>query len=585
MASSGNFATWNPLARTNPSLSYAGSTFLQGNTKFAGTTGGNSVGMSTLYMTSGKWYAEFYQSGSPAGGWPAYGIIKAENATEAQNVSNIQNKTYESHITHTGYHSKFGDTNSGTNTGDTFTAGDIIQIAVDIDAGKAWWGKNNTWTQSGDPANGNNPNDTFTAGTEITFYTSAYNGCGYIIINAGQDDTFGGAITATGNADGNGFGVFKYAPPTGFLSLASSNLSISDDIDPAQTDDDYPSKQFGVVTYTGSSTSAQTITGLGFKPDLVWAKMTNSSQRNFLTDTNRGITKHLFSDASSDEETDSSMGNTNPIYTAFNDDGFVFGTSGSGPNDSSRQYVAWCWKGAGGVNASNAEGSTTCSTQANVKGGFSILTYTGTGSAATLGHGLDSAPEFILAKRRSSPDQTWKTYHVSMGATKYLTLNDGTSQGTSSGMWNDTAPSTTLISIGNESNVSTTSKDYVIYAWHGVEGYSKFGSYVGNGNSDGSFVYTGFRPRMIFTKRFDGGTENWGVFDTARATYNPTSAHSDGQIVWDTTSAGTAGSTHGVDFLSNGFKLRGTGGLNNQSGGEYIYGAWGDVSFKYNNTF
>ena len=340
------------------------------------------------------------------------------------------------------------------------------------------------------------------------------------------------------------------------------------------------------LIYSGNG-STQSLTGLGFKPDLVWAKMINSSQRNFLTDTSRGINKHLFSDFTTAEETDSSMGNTNPIYTAFNDDGFVFGTSGSGPNDSSRQYVAWCWKGAGGVNASNSEGSTTCSTQANTKSGFSIITYTGTGSAATLGHGLEKAPEFIMAKRRSSADQTWKNYHVGMGPTKYLTLNEADAAGTSSGMWNDTAPTDTLIHIGNESNVSTSSKDYVIYAWHGVEGYSKFGNYEGNGNNDGPFIYTGFRPRMIFFKWYEtaASAEPWGVFDTARATYNPTSAHSYGQVYWNTTAAGSTGSTHGVDFLSNGVKLRGNGGLHNANGGQYIYGAWGDVPFKYNNTF
>ena len=191
-----------------------------------------------------------------------------------------------------------------------------------------------------------------------------------------------------------------------------------------------------------------------------------------------------------------------------------------------------------------------------------------------------------MAKRRSS-DQSWKNYHVGMGPTKYLTLNEADAAATSSGMWNETAPSTTLISIGNESNVSTSSATYIIYAWHSVEGYSKFGSYVGNGNNDGPFIYTGFRPRMIFFKWYETGAsaEPWGVFDTARATYNPTSAHSDSQVYWNTTAAASQGSTHGVDFLSNGVKLRGNGGLNNASGGKYIYGAWADVPFKYNNTF
>ena len=580
MASSGNFATLNPLVK------YSTGTFSNGNLTYAS---GSDDGYTSTIGLNFKSYCEVRVDVINNNGG-TIGFRGATDEDEYFDVVSFQENYSSGKI----YHYK-GSTNTAVsiaNIGGTVSAGNIIMMAYDPATYKWWVGVNGTWRNSGDPANGTG----FVFQGSATMFENmgsihwgAWNGTHThtLTFNFGQDSTFGGQETAGGNADGNGFGDFKYSVPTGFLATCSGNMVISDDIDPAGDDGETenPTKQFGIVTYTGNSTTGQTITGLGFKPDLVWAKMTSSSQRNFLTDTNRGITKHLFSDASDDEETDSGMGNTNPIYTAFNDDGFVFGTSGSGPNDNAREYVAWCWKGAGGVNASNAEGSTTCSTQANVKGGFSILTYTGTGSAATLGHGLDSAPEFILAKRRSSPDQTWKTYHVGMGPTKYLTLNEADAAGTSSGMWNDTAPTDTLIHIGNESNVSTSSKDYVIYAWHGVEGYSKFGSYVGNGNADGSFVYTGFRPRMVFMKRFDGGTENWGVFDTARATYNPTSAHSDGQLVWDTTTAGTAGSTHGVDFLSNGFKLRGTGGLNNQSGGSYIFGAWSDVPFKYNNTF
>jgi hypothetical protein len=379
---------------------------------------------------------------------------------------------------------------------------------------------------------------------------------------------------------------WSYSPPDGFKGLTSKDMLISSDIDPAGDDgaDENPTKQFNIVTYTGDASTSNAVSNLGFQPDLVWIKAIddNNLYSNALFDSSRGRAKSIFSDNSRDEDSSSSTQD----LVSFDSDGFTVGTSyNTGSNLSGKAHVAWCWRANGGTTASNSEGSTTCTVQANTKGGFSIITYTGTGSAATLGHGLEKAPEFIMAKRRSSAAQSWKNYHVGIGPTKYLTLNAADAEGTSSGMWNDTAPTDTLIHIGNESNVSTSSKDYVIYAWHGVEGYSKFGSYTGNGNSNGTFVYTGFRPRLIFTKRFDGGSENWGVFDTARANYNPTSAHSDGQLVWDSNGVATAGSTHGVDFLSNGFKLRGTGGLNNQSGGTYIYGAWSDVPFKYNNTF
>jgi len=579
MASSGNFATWNPLARTNPSLSYAGSTFLQGNTKFAGTTGGNSVGMSTLYMTSGKWYAEFYQSGSPAGGWPAYGIIKAENATEAQNVSNIQNKTYESHITHTGYHSKFGDTNSGTNTGDTFTAGDIIQIAVDIDAGKAWWGKNNTWTQSGDPANGNNPNDTFTAGTEITFYTSAYNGCGYIIINAGQDDTFGGAITAAGNADGNGFGVFKYAPPTGFLAPCSGNLSVSDDIDPAQTDDDYPSKQFGIGLYTGQSGGGNSVV-CGFQPDLIWGKLRSGSQTGILIDSSRGQ-GILFSAITNAEQT-----SNGPFISSYNSDGFTFGSSGSNPNDNGGSYVAWCWRANGGTTTSDSSGDITVTRQTNDAAKFSILTYTGSGSSGnTIAHGLGVKPAMTIIKQRNSSNG-WNVWHQGYNNGDY----DSFGELNSSAAWNanqgsngpfSAAPGTDYLTLTAYGQVNGSSNTYVCYTWADVEGMQKFGSYEGNGNADGPFIYTGFRPRLLFMKNADTSGRRWTILDSARNTSNLV----DSVVNWDESQAEYDSSARGVDILSNGFKIRGTDSDNNTSGNTYVFGAWGDVPFKYNNTF
>jgi len=571
MASSGNFATWNPLARTNPAQTYAGSTFLQGNLKFAGTTGGNSVAMSTLYMTSGKWYTEFYQSGSPNGGWPAYGIIKAENATEAQDVSNIQNKSYESHIVHTGYHSKFDVTNSGTNTGDTFTAGDIIQIAIDIDAGKAWWGKNNTWTQSGDPANGNNANDTFTAGTEIAYYTSAYNGCGYIIMNAGQDDTFGGAITAAGNADGNGFGAFKYSPPSGFLALCSANLPISDDIDPAQTDDDIPQKQFGVVTYTGTG-STQAITGLGFQPDLVWIKDLSSGENNRVTDSTRGVTKAIRSDISNAELTDSGG------VTAFGTDGFTVGNHNN-YNASTNSLVAWCWKANGGTTATDSTGTITSSVQANTKGGFSIVTYTGTGTAATIGHGLGKAPELIFVKNRDAGDD-WAVYHVSNGNTHYMILNTNGGK-TDNTYWNDTSPTSSVFSIGTDHKLNASTEKYVAYCWAPIEGYSKFGAYTSNQNADGPFNYTGFRPKMIFVKMVVSG-DGWGVWDSERS---PTNVM-DEMLRWDSDNAQATGTPYQVDFGANGFKVRTDNAqMNHNSYDPYIWGAWGDVPYKYNNGF
>ena len=587
MAGNANFATWNRLANVNPSLSYSAFILDKGNTRFRGNTGGTSTMTSTHSMTSGKWYIEVYAENNPAGGWPTLGICKTSSISITQNISNYQYASSDTNnksevVGTSGQIVKFGA--SAASGGVSWTSTDILQIAVDIDAGKWWFGKNNTWAGSGDPANGNNPIDTFTSGTEMSVWLASYNGSSYMHINAGQDDTFNGNVTAAGNADGNGYGAFKYSPPASFLALCSANMSVSSDIDPAGDDGatDNPTKQFGIVTYTGSSTSAQTITGLGFKPDLVWAKMRNSSQRNFLTDTSRGISKHLFSDATSAEETDSSMGNTNPIYTAFNDDGFVFGTSGSGPNDSGRTYVAWCWKANGGTTASNSNGSITSTVQANTKSGFSIITYTGTGSNATIGHGLSAKPDFFTIKNRDGgAGMAWATYHSALGATKYLEIdaNDGAYSGST--RFNDTEPTTSTIGIGTISHVNSSGSDYVCYAWHNVEGMQRFGSYTGTGNADGAFIYTGFRPRLLAVKK-TSGSDNWVVIDSARETFN---AMGEKILMWDTTDAEFDPTNVNLDFVSNGVKMRNTDGKINANGADYIYMAWADVPFKYNNTF
>ena len=582
MASSGNFSVLEPS-----DCGYAN--LLEGNLNVTGTSN-TAIGsfQSTMGVSSGKWYVEM-NFVTKAYSHPSLGINGGTQVNTLDSnqgmlpnliwyAGNTSNKLNELSMTNDvwGTYSENESSVSGRSNGD------VVMIALDVDNKKLWYGANGTWFNSGDPAaNDGNWAQSWTSNpNSIHFAFSCYN-LAVQVVNFGQDSTFGGRITAGGNADGNGFGDFKYSPPSGFLALCSANLSISDDIDPAQTDDDYPSKQFGVVTYTGNATTGQAITGLGFQPDLVWAKMRSSSQSNFLSDTSRGINKFLLSDNTNAEGTG---GGYATVYSSFDSDGFTLGTSGSGPNDSGRTYVAWCWRANGGTTASNTDGSITSTVQANTKAGFSIINFTSPNNTAdqTVGHGLSQAPEFIMSKNRDSTFN-WDCFHIGLDDTTYgIRLNtDGTPL---SGRWG-TVNSSTITTKNNYTHSGTD--DYVFYAWHSVEGYSKFGSYTGNGNADGPFIYTGFRPRMIFFKWYQTGAsaEPWGVFDTARATYNPTSAHSDSQVYWNTTAAASAGSTHSVDFLSNGVKLRGTGGLNNVSGGKYIYGAWGDVPFKYNNTF
>ena len=207
------------------------------------------------------------------------------------------------------------------------------------------------------------------------------------------------------------------------------------------------------------------------------------------------------------------------------------------------------------------------------------MTYTGTGSNATIGHGLSAKPDFILIKRRSS-EQTWGVYHTSLGATKYLALNLNGTAGTDSAFWNDTEPTTSVITIGTEGRVNQNTGTYVAYAWHSVEGYSKFGTYEGNGNADGTFIYMGFRPRLFVTKKL--GTDNWIVIDSERETFN---VMGEKVLLWDTNDAEFDPGNVNLDFVSNGVKMRNTDGKINANGTEYVYMAWGDVPFKYNNAF
>ena len=370
-------------------------------------------------------------------------------------------------------------------------------------------------------------------------------------------------------------GSWNYTPPSGFKSLSAKDMTIGSGIDPNLTDDDHPQKQFGVVTYTGNS-GTNAITGVGFQPDLLWIKIRNTASNGPLVDSSRGVTKTVFSQIADGEV-------TNGHLASFGSDGFTLNNTSSDYlanfNTNTNTYVAWAWKCNGGTTATSTSGTITTTVQANQNAGFSILTYTGTGSNATIGHGLSAKPDFILTKRRSS-EQTWGVYHSSLGATKYLALNTSDAAGTDTAFWNDTEPTTSVITIGTEGRVNQNTGTYVAYVWHRVEGYSNFGKFTGNNVTDGAYIFTGFRPRMIYVKSATAG-EAWAVFDTERNTNNVV----DKGVFWDQDAAETTGSGSGfdIDFLSNGFKMRAN--HDNINGSQtYVYGAWGDVPFRYNNT-
>ena len=311
------------------------------------------------------------------------------------------------------------------------------------------------------------------------------------------------------------------------------------------------------------------ISGFEFSPDFVWVKQRNTSRDHRLANIISGTGKDLRANATNAEITDANG------ITAFNSDGFSVGSS-TGWNQSSGTYVSWCWD-AGSSTVSNTNGSITSSVRVNQTAGFSIVTGTGSSSAAkTCGHGLNAEPHFIVVKLRVTAgngyDQDWQVYHKDLGNTKGLKLNTTAAAETSSSIWNNTSPTNSVFSIGASSRYDG---NFVAYCFTAVAGYSAFGSYTGNQSTDGPFVHLGFRPALIIFRN-TGGSHIWGIYDSARDTYNVADEF------LRANGGDAAGTAVGVDFLSNGFKVRGSQGFYNQSGATILYMAWAENPFQAN---
>jgi hypothetical protein len=327
--------------------------------------------------------------------------------------------------------------------------------------------------------------------------------------------------------------------------------------------------------WTGNSTTGRAITGVGFAPDFAWIKNRSVGYSNNLTDTVRGATKLLFSNNTDAEA-------TTPIHGyigAFTSDGYTL-TNGSSTNgyvnDSGSNYVGWNWK-AGGTSASNTNGSITSTVSAGATQGFSVVTYTGTGANATVGHGLGVAPSFIIARRRNDV-VNWYCYHASLSAGNIILLNSTNAQVSVPTAFNSGTPTSTTFPVGGDSTTNASGGLQLAYCFSAVAGYSAFGSYTGNGSTDGPFVYTGFRPRFIMIKQSSAAGEDWLMQDTSRFPNNVSTTNT--TLYADSSSAEVNSSAQLWDVLSNGFKQRGTGGANNSSGSTYIYMAFAESPFK-----
>jgi len=536
----GNYATWNPLEKA-PLASLT-----DGNLLLGGTAVGNTGG--TIAVSSGKWYWEL--DVVSVGNERRIGVIKADKVKTDSGDPNTLATGANGYAYCSPYGGFKANSNSNTVTGYTqWDAGNVVAVALDMDNGKVYFARNGTWQESGNPATGTNPAFTGLSG----FFTPAFfadNSSTVVATNFGQR-------------------AFAYTAPTGFKALNTANLPA-----PLVTKSN---TVFDVKLYTGNG-GTQAITGFDFSPDLVWCKGRSFASGFMWFDIIRGGTVSLRSNDTQNEV---------DLYgklSSFDSNGFTMipGTDSGNPsvhNQNGQTYATWCWD-AGASTVSNTQGSITSQVRANATAGFSVSTWTGTATAGTVGHGLGVAPEFIIVKNRSVSD-AWYCYHKSLGNAARIQLNETSAQTTGSSQWNSTSPTSTVYSVGSGS-WHASGNLIVSYNFAPVVGYSSFGSYTGNGSSDGSFVYTGFRPRWVMIKRSDS-TSNWFLVDTARDTYNVS-----GLTLFPNTSDSEQdlrSSSTPLDILSNGFKLRTstlTGGTNiNISSATYIYAAFAEAPFNY----
>jgi hypothetical protein len=345
----------------------------------------------------------------------------------------------------------------------------------------------------------------------------------------------------------------------------------------AYTTIDDGSEYFTTTLYTGNGSSIDVTNSANsgnFAPDWLWIKERSSTSSHIIFDTNRpvsgGFAKHLHANETAAESGDSSE------LTAFGSNGFSYGSDGKG-NQSSQTYVAWQWKANGGTTSSNGDGSITATVQANTTAGFSIITYTGNGtSGATIGHGLGKVPKWIVQKSRERTDYNWQVYHEAVSSdaeTDFLRLNTNAAVADDATIWNDTAPSSSVITLGNSIGGNANGEGIVVYAFAEIQGYSKFGSYTGNGNADGTFVYTGFKPAWVMIKH-SSGTSNWTINDVAR---DPTNVNN--LRLFPNQNVAENSGSDSMDMLSNGFKFRSTDSGNNGSGATYVYMAFAEHPF------
>jgi len=500
---------------------------------------------------TGKWYAEFYITGTS--GSLAAGIRNLEGLYSPSRTSDFASYRIYAYTPNTAFVGGKDINNVDTqlvNLSSYYNGGGPyeIQYAYDADNGILKYFVSGVLVATESSVD--------TSHQYAFFMSSTWNTAGGTwCVNFGQDSTMHGNVTGGSYTDANGYGQFKYAPPADHLALCTANIP-----DPAIA---LPKEHFDTTLVSGNG-SNRSITGLNFQPDFLWGKSRTNTLNYYLTDSVRGVNSQLYSDTSG------SQGSESVIYTAFNSDGFSLGTGDM--NTSGQNYVNWAWK-AGGTAVSNGDGSVTSSVSANPSAGFSAVTWTN--NNVTVGHGLSKAPELIIMKNREAA-ASWLVYSEPVGNAHTLFLNTTDQQDAGSGYFNSTSPTASVFSVGTTGG--TLTDDFVAYCFHSVENYSMVGLYRGNGDANGIYVYTGFKPQWLMVKQINS-TRDWIMYDNKRSEFNVM----DDYLHPNLNNAGTTSGGVNVDFLSNGFKWRSANTAINVASGNYIYLAFAESPFKYSN--
>jgi len=517
-----NFCTMSPLNNTEYALSngnlYGG--FASSSTNVRGTSA------TMAYPRTGKWYWEGKNEVGPNG---QFGIRAYDGTQSVADFCTVLGVNSVNAYGITGNSGTLYDNGSTSASGETWVQGDTYGVAFDVDSGKLWFSKNGTWI-SGDPEDGSSPS--------LTISTA----------ELANDLYPWGASESNTHYQGYDFGQndFWNAAPSGFSTLSTANFD-----DPTIAD---PSAYFQTTLYTGNG-STQSVNQGGnstFEPDLVWIKNRSAADNHCVFDSVRGATEVIFTNESDAQTTDADT------LTAFDSDGFSLGDDDK-VNTNTENFVAWQW----------LESNTPA---------LDIVQYEGTGSKQTISHGLGVAPDLIIFKNIDSA-QGWAVYHRPLGPEYEIRLSTTTAAIDDAAFYDDDNPTSSVFTVNTNSAVNGSGNTIIAYVFAEVEGFSKVGKYIGNGSTDGPFIWFGFRPAYFLFKRTDSA-DNWRVYDNQRGPYNP----DDARLEPNGSGAEASGDGEDIDFLSNGLKLRSSDTGWNASGGTYIFWAFADTPFKTANA-